>query len=600
MRPEGGALPKRGELEHDQREVRSQREESWSTVPMSKNSRTIDPTKIPKISKPQIDDKIQLGPRAQLNWMKGSSGGAKASDSELSRSTGSSLNRYSALQQSSAAPPTPQANQSTADYDSRRTLGSRGSIGRERGEKPQAPAVGPAGVAVRLGPLSRTGSSKELQEGPASEEPRREASDPTLAQSQAQNQSQNQSQNQPRRASTDDRSDADRSRTPRAAVKAETPAAVPARAALSDEEMERRSRSIIDEFLHINDYKEALQCVEELEQASQLSVFVRVGVEATLERSQVTREHMGQLFHLLLLKDLLPREQLFRGFEETLELADDMAIDIPHIWLYLAQLLAPLLKEGGMSVRELFSELSKPLLPVGRAGILFAEMLHLLCKHMSHRKVGALWMDSGLSWSDFMPEGDDVHTFISEQKLEFTLPESVSVMPLLCRSALSPEELSAHLQRLLLEDMATDEQIFDWVEANLDESQMSSSPFLRALMTAVCKAAVKDESSSCKVDTAIIQKRLPVLLKYLSSDTQRQLQALYALQALIVTLDQPPNLLRMFFDCLYDEDVISEDAFYLWESSKDPAEQAGKGVALKSVTAFFTWLREAEEESEDN
>lgn len=61
-----------------------------------------------------------------------------------------------------------------------------------------------------------------------------------------------------------------------------------------------------------------------------------------------------------------------------------------------------------------------------------------------------------------------------------------------------------------------------------------------------------------------------------------------------------PDLLRMFFDCLYDEDVISEDAFYKWEMSKDPAEQHGKGVALKSVTAFFTWLREAEEESEDN
>lgn len=56
----------------------------------------------------------------------------------------------------------------------------------------------------------------------------------------------------------------------------------------------------------------------------------------------------------------------------------------------------------------------------------------------------------------------------------------------------------------------------------------------------------------------------------------------------------------MFFDCLYDEDVISEDAFYKWETSKDPAEELGKGVALKSVTAFFTWLREAEEESEDN
>lgn len=60
------------------------------------------------------------------------------------------------------------------------------------------------------------------------------------------------------------------------------------------------------------------------------------------------------------------------------------------------------------------------------------------------------------------------------------------------------------------------------------------------------------------------------------------------------------DLLRMFFDTLYDEDVIKEEAFYKWESSKDPAEMQGKGVALKSVTAFFTWLREAEDEESDN
>lgn len=29
----------------------------------------------------QFDDKIQLGPRAQFSWVKGSSGGAKASNS---------------------------------------------------------------------------------------------------------------------------------------------------------------------------------------------------------------------------------------------------------------------------------------------------------------------------------------------------------------------------------------------------------------------------------------------------------------------------------------------------------------------------------------
>ena len=55
----------------------------------------------------------------------------------------------------------------------------------------------------------------------------------------------------------------------------------------------------------------------------------------------------------------------------------------------------------------------------------------------------------------------------------------------------------------------------------------------------------------------------------------------------------------MFFDVLYDEDVIKEEALFRWELSEDPAEQQGKDSTLSSVTAFFTWLREAEDESED-
>uniref|UniRef100_A0A671TA65 Eukaryotic translation initiation factor 4 gamma 3-like n=1 Tax=Sinocyclocheilus anshuiensis TaxID=1608454 RepID=A0A671TA65_9TELE len=542
---------------------RSQREETWNTVPTTKNSRTIDPTKIPKISKPQIDEKIQLGPRAQINWIKGSSGGAKASDSELTRSASSTLNRYSALQSSTSQPSPPPAQ--ISDSDSRRPLGSRGSTGRERSEKPVS--LGPS----RPGTFSRGSSAKELTDNVAPQETRREGPD---------------SHHTPRKVSiSEEKCEIENNR---------------AKPILSEEEVERKSKSIIDEFLHINDYKEAVQCVMEMDQPSLLFVFVRIGLECTLERSQKARENMGRLYYQLIQKGIIPHSQLYKGFSEMLEQADDMAIDVPFIWLYLAELLSPLLREGGISMRELFSELSKPLLPVGRAAILFSEILHLLCKQMSHRKVGDLWRESGLNWADFLPEGEHLPTFISQQKLEFTVSDVSPVSPATAKPSLSPEELFKQLEHLLLEDMASDEQIFDWVEANLDESQMSSFPFLRALMTAVCKAAVKDESTSCRVDTAIIQRRLPILHKYLNSDTERQLQALYALQSLIVALDQPPNLLRMFFDCLYDEDVISEDAFYQWEMSKDPAEQQGKGVALKSVTAFFTWLREAEEESEDN
>uniref|UniRef100_A0A671PAV7 Eukaryotic translation initiation factor 4 gamma 3-like n=1 Tax=Sinocyclocheilus anshuiensis TaxID=1608454 RepID=A0A671PAV7_9TELE len=537
-----------------------QREETWSTVPMTKNSRTIDPAKILKISKPTIDEKIQLGPRAQVNWMKGSSGGAgaKASESGKVRLMQSGMGYWLC--------------QFQLFYSLCRIFWlytSRGSSGRERNDKPLS--AGPA----RTGPISLGSSNKEAPEESVQEVSRRDS---------------NASDTPKLPASTADKT-----------VKLEVLSGPsPDKPTLTEEDMERRSKSIIDEFLHINDYKEAVQCVEELEQPAMLYVFVRVGVESTLERSQITRDHMGQLLYQLLQAGIFHKLQFFKGFSETLELADDMAIDIPHIWLYLAELVTPVLREGGISMRELFSEFSKPLLPVGRAGILFSEILHLLCKQMSHRKVGSLWRDSGLSWADFIPETEDVHSFITEHKLDFTLSDGSNPTEAVSKRTLSPEELNKQLEKLLLEDMAGDERIFDWVEANLDESEMSSPPFLRALMTAVCKAAVKTEGSSYKVDLSIIKRRLPVLHKYLNSDTERQLQALYALQALIVKLDQPANLLRMFFDCLYDEDVISEDAFYKWEVSKDPAEQQGKGVALKSVTAFFTWLREAEEESEDN
>uniref|UniRef100_A0A673UB02 Eukaryotic translation initiation factor 4 gamma 3 n=1 Tax=Suricata suricatta TaxID=37032 RepID=A0A673UB02_SURSU len=555
-------------------------EGGWNTVQGAKNSRVLDPSKFLKITKPTIDEKIQLVPKAQLgSWGKGSSGGAKASETDALRSSASSLNRFSALQ-----PPAPSGSTSSTplEFDSRRTLTSRGSVGREKNDKPLPP------TAARPGTFMRGGSSKDLLDNQSQEEQRREMLETVKQLTGGLD---------VERSSVE----ADRNKARESVAKPEIPAtSAPDKAALSESEMVRKSKSIIDEFLHINDFKEAMQCVEELNAQGLLHVFVRMGVESTLERSQITRDHMGQLLYQLVQSEKLSKQDFFRGFSETLELADDMAIDIPHIWLYLAELVTPMLKEGGISMRELIIEFSKPLLPVGRAGVLLSEILHLLCKQMSHKKVGALWKEADLTWKDFLPEGEDVHNFLLEQKLDFIESDSSCSSEALSKKELSAEELYKRLEKLIIEDKANDEQIFDWVEANLDESQMSSPTFLRALMTAVCKAAIIADCSTFRVDTAVIKQRVPILLKYLDSDTEKELQALYALQASIVKLDQPANLLRMFFDCLYDEEVISEDAFYRWESSKDPAEQNGKGVALRSVTAFFTWLREAEEESEDN
>uniref|UniRef100_A0A8C7J2B0 Eukaryotic translation initiation factor 4 gamma 1 n=1 Tax=Oncorhynchus kisutch TaxID=8019 RepID=A0A8C7J2B0_ONCKI len=514
-------------------------DEGWNTVPISTKNRPIDTSRLSKITKV--------------------SGGFKVPAETGRPATG---NRFSALQQS-----VPPASSSDAD----RRVPQRSSSSRDRG-----------GDRDRFDRFERRDSSRDARPPVTKRSFSRETEE---------RRSDSRTPTEPpvrRVASMSD----DRNR-----VKRETgptlPPAAPAKPAMTEEELDKKSSAIIEEYLHLNDMKEALQCVGELNSAPLLFVFVRNGLEDTLERSAIARERMGLLLHQLLKAGTLPTTQYYKGLQEILEVAEDMAIDIPHIWQYLAELITPMLHDGGIPMGQLFREISKPLVPLGKAGLLLVQILNLLCKGMTHKKVGGLWTEAGLNWRDFLPEDEDVNKFVTEQKMEFTLGEESDETNQ--KKPMSGEELSKNLDRLI-QDRANNQRIRDWVEANLDEQQAAANQFVRALMTSICQSAVICENPY-KVDVEQITQRAKLLQRYLS-DEHRELQALYALQALMVHMEQPANLLRMFFDALYDEDVIKEEAFYRWESSKDPAEQTGKGVALKSVTAFFTWLREAEEESD--
>nr|XP_029498326.1 eukaryotic translation initiation factor 4 gamma 1-like isoform X3 [Oncorhynchus nerka] len=570
-------------------------DEGWNTVPISTKNRPIDTSRLSKITKPGALDfnnqllAPQLGGKGMWgSWGKGSSGGTTgakpAAGAEPAAETGrpATGNRFSALQQS--APPA-----SSSDAD--RRVPQRSSSSRDRG-----------GDRDRFDRFERRDSSRDARPpvtkrsfSRETEERRSDSRTPTeppVRRVASMSDDRN-------RGSRDRGGSGSRDRAPskEAVVKRETgptlPPAAPAKPAMTEEELDKKSSAIIEEYLHLNDMKEALQCVGELNSAPLLFVFVRNGLEDTLERSAIARERMGLLLHQLLKAGTLPTTQYYKGLQEILEVAEDMAIDIPHIWQYLAELITPMLHDGGIPMGQLFREISKPLVPLGKAGLLLVQILNLLCKGMTHKKVGGLWTEAGLNWRDFLPEDEDVNKFVTEQKIEFTLGEESDETNQ--KKPMSGEELSKHLDRLI-QDRANNQRIRDWVEANLDEQQAAANQFVRALMTSICQSAVICENPY-KVDVEQITQRAKLLQRYLS-DEHRELQALYALQALMVHMEQPANLLRMFFDALYDEDVIKEEAFYRWESSKDPAEQTGKGVALKSVTAFFTWLREAEEESD--
>ncbi|XP_061536944.1 eukaryotic translation initiation factor 4 gamma 1-like isoform X3 [Phycodurus eques] len=559
----------------------SPQDDGWNTVPISKN-RTYDAKfKFPKT--PAFDIHTQClapGGKGALSWGRGSSGGSvnKLTDSGPEsgcRTATNTLNRFSPLQQALSG--------SSAESD--RRVPQRNSSSRERGERFDHSVRADRGFdrrddrdRNRLHVTATRSFSREKEER-SREREQRGSADPVRK---VANMADDRDRGSKERALSRDNVRRETAATP-------PPLQTATKPALTVEELTKKSKAIIEEYLHILNIEEALQCVQEINCPQVLSVFVQFGLESTLERRTEARENLGRLLHQLIKTSILPTEQYYKGLHEILEIAEEMAIDIPHIWLYLSELITPMLHEGGIPMGHLFKEISKPLIPLGKAGDLLVRILSLLCKEMSHNKVGTMWREAELQWKDFLPEDVDVNKFVTEKNVVFTLAEDSEKSK---TKKMSSAELTRQLERLI-QDKADNKRLIDWIQANLDEQQITSNMFVRVLMTCVCQSAIICENPY-KVNEEMINHRAKLLQKFLK-DEQKELQALYALQALMVHMEQPANLLRMFFDTLYDEDVIKDDAFFKWESCKDPAEQQGKGVALKSVTGFFTWLRQADE-----
>ncbi|XP_077998892.1 eukaryotic translation initiation factor 4 gamma 3-like isoform X2 [Glandiceps talaboti] len=543
-------------------------DDGWSMVSSTKSRPSLDPNKF-KVTKQPVDENIQLGPGGRPGvfgggWGRGSSGGSGKPQTDQQESRPAPGNRFQAL-----------ASGDSQVYDSSRR-GSRGELGRGRESKGRQ-LGGPRRSSSRES--ARDGRNREREEAIAA------AKNLTGAQALAERERER-----------------ERVKTPE--PRPATPAAVePPKptSSITEEAMEKKSKAILDEFMHLRDAKEAKMCITELNATHMLHVFVRMAVENAIDRSEQAREAVGTLLYDMIREDVMTVEHYVKGFGEILEFADDMAIDIPKFWTYLGELISPLIVSGKVPMTVL-RDVTKPLLPIDKAAHLTAEVLLVASKNVGKTRIEELWHTSGMDWSGLLPSGEDLQDFLDRKGLQFTstssTPSPSSASPA-SDEGMPTEKIQQHLEHLLLREKAVNDKIFDWIEANVSVERRKESDFIRALMTAVCQSAVSGEGSACRCEINEVKNRASVLQKYLDNDDKLELQALYALQALNFKLDSPPSLLRIFFDKLYDEDVISEEAFYAWESSNDPNEQQGKGVALKSVTAFFTWLREADDDSGD-
>ena len=80
----------------------------------------------------------------------------------------------------------------------------------------------------------------------------------------------------------------------------------------------------------------------ELKTAS-MSMFVNECLMLTVERSSTARHHTGAMLHHLVRNHHISMSNYVQGLHEFLSLADDMVIDVPRIWQYIAELISPML-----------------------------------------------------------------------------------------------------------------------------------------------------------------------------------------------------------------------------------------------------------------
>ncbi|CAH0558177.1 unnamed protein product [Brassicogethes aeneus] len=129
--------------------------------------------------------------------------------------------------------------------------------------------------------------------------------------------------------------------------------------------------------------------------------------------------------------------------------------------------------------------------------------------------------------------------------------------------------------------------LFPLQQANVGD-RVKEDKFIRALVTAILKDSIKKDSLSVE----IFHRHLVLLQKYIDNNFDSELQSLYAMQSLVNEMEHPKGLLLSIVNNLYESFAISLEGFLAWEASSDPAEQAGKGEAMKQLNQFLTELKE--------
>uniref|UniRef100_A0A8D8CN79 Eukaryotic translation initiation factor 4 gamma 3 n=1 Tax=Culex pipiens TaxID=7175 RepID=A0A8D8CN79_CULPI len=354
--------------------------------------------------------------------------------------------------------------------------------------------------------------------------------------------------------------------------------------ASTDEKLKKFSKTVHLE-MDATDIVESVKMLEEINPDYYHAAITELFMD-NIERDAKSREAVVKVIAQMFEQKIVGKADYLHALEEVFKLADDLIIDLPQLYKCIATFYVKFLHGRQIDLADL-QNVAQPIL-ASYGGVMLREVLHQYEGTYGQSATVMLWLSSSLNFADFIQLGsaDKVEQYLRDNKLDYLLNSG--------SNALDMQTVGTQIKQFL-KSGAKFVEIFGWVAEYVGPERVTSDEFIRTLTKAVIEHCIDNKT---KLNVQEITKWHQILQKYIDSKPERELQAMYAIQRLVVELEHPQNLLHTILEQLYDNDVIME-GFSLWKDSQDPLEAAGKGVCLKGITQFMTMFMENSSD-EDN
>eukprot|EP01137_Pigoraptor_chileana_P036489 Opistho-2@32173 len=374
-----------------------------------------------------------------------------------------------------------------------------------------------------------------------------------------------------------------------AAVVAEPAAALASGKVLSTEECERKTANMVEEYFSVADKKEAVACVQELNNPEYHKEVIVTVVNYAMEHKEVDRERAADLFSALFDAGVLNSEQYIQGLSMILEFIEDVAIDIPQVYQFVGAFIGRAVADGHLEFAPVVPELAH-LRHSNKALVVIASALKTIKASKGEKAAKAAWTTSGVDVAEQVAEDrkGDLKQALADQGIAFLLEEG------------SAEPAAVDLEKELFEKLnknGTNATVLEWIKAHVPASDQTSAEFVRTLTAAV----LGDVTSRCvgKADDAniiktLFEQRASLLKAVVEDQPDRELQVLLAVQAAghknRTSKNAFPFFVERWFAALYEHEVITSDSFENWRD--DTKHPEGKETAIAETVKFFDFIKE--------